>query len=174
MPGTEQRPVLIVLGGLPGTGKSTLAAALARETGAMHLRIDTIEQAMRDAGQNVAGPEGYLVAREVARDNLRLGRSVIVDAVNPIAYTRRLWPDVATAASTRLIEVELVCSDAAEHRCRVESRTADIDGLRLPTWQEVLDREYERWATATVLDTSHRTVADCVSSITVLLRDATN
>ena len=158
-------PPLVVLGGLPGTGKSTVASVLARRIGAMHLRIDTIEQAMRDAGQTVAGPEGYLVARDVARENLRLGLSVIVDAVNPIAYTRALWPDVAAATAARLHEIQLVCSDMGEHRRRVETRTVDVDGLRLPTWQEVLDREYEPWDTATTFDTGCCTVGHCVAAI---------
>ena len=146
--------MLIVLGGLPGTGKSTLATRVAEHLKAVHLRIDTIEQAMRDAGQTVDGPEGYLVARGLARENLRLGLRVIVDAVNPIAYTRDLWQGLAAETATRLVEIELVCGDVEEHRRRVESRTVDIDGLRLPKWQEVLDREYEPWPTAEVVDTS--------------------
>ena len=136
----------------------------------MHLRIDTIEQAMRDAGQSIEGPEGYLVARDVARENLRLGLPVIVDAVNPIAYTRELWHVVAADTAARLVEVELVCGDAVEHRRRVESRAVDIDGLRLPTWRDVLDREYEPWTTATTVDTGHRTVEDCVAAIVARLR----
>ena len=35
------------------------------------------------------------------------------------------------------IEIEIVCSDRAERRRRVESRMADIAGRQLPTWQEV-------------------------------------
>ena len=34
--------------GLPGSGKSTLASVLARETGAVYIRVDTLEQALRD------------------------------------------------------------------------------------------------------------------------------
>ena len=82
------RVMLIALGGLPGVGKSTIATSLARRIGAVHLRIDTIEQAMRNAGLKVSGPEGYLAARDLAEDNLRIGHSVIVDSVNPIAMTR--------------------------------------------------------------------------------------
>ena len=154
-----------MLGGLPGTGKSTLASRLAERLKAVHLRIDTIEQAMRDAGQTVEGPEGYLVARGLALENLRLGLGVIVDAVNPIAYTRDLWRGLAAETSTRLVEIELVCTDTEEHRRRVEARTADIDGLKLPTWQEVLDREYEPWQTAEIVDTAGLTAQEALDEV---------
>lgn len=157
--------MLIVLGGLPGTGKSTLATRLAADLGALHLRIDRIEQAMRDGGQIVEGPEGYLVARALAGENLRLGMRVIVDAVNPIAYTRDLWRGLAAETSIGLIEIELVCNDAEEHRRRVEARVVDIDGLRLPTWQEVQDREYEPWPTAEVLDTAGATIEETFAKL---------
>ena len=42
--------LLIVLAGLPATGKSTIARALAERTGGIWLRIDSIEQAIRDSG----------------------------------------------------------------------------------------------------------------------------
>ena len=39
--------MLIIIGGLPGVGKTTLAKAAAREWEAVYLRVDTIEQALR-------------------------------------------------------------------------------------------------------------------------------
>ena len=45
--------MLIILGGLPGTGKTTIARELARQLGAEHLRIDSIEQAIRESGIRV-------------------------------------------------------------------------------------------------------------------------
>ena len=47
--------------------------------------------------------------------------------------------------AVRGIEVEVICSDSQQHRERVEKRTSDISGLKLPTWEEVMSREYERW-----------------------------
>ena len=67
--------MLLILGGLPGVGKTAVAAGLAREIGAVHLRIDSIEQALRNSGVDVSGPEGYAVAYAIAEDNLRLGRT---------------------------------------------------------------------------------------------------
>jgi predicted kinase len=133
--------MLIVLSGLPGVGKTTIARELADAMGAMHLRIDSIEEALRKTGLKVEG-EGYAVAYSVSEDNLRLGRTVVADSVNPDQMTREEWRSVANRAGVRSIDVEIVCSDQAEHRRRVESRTADILGHRLPTWSEVMERDY--------------------------------
>lgn len=80
--------LLIVLAGLPGSGKTTLARALASRIGAVHLRIDTIEQALRRAGI-APEEEGYAVAMALAHDQLVLGQRVIADAVNGVEQARR-------------------------------------------------------------------------------------
>ena len=151
--------MLIILSGLPGTGKTTIARELARAIGGVHVRVDSIEQALRAGGLTVAG-EGYDVAYAVAEDNLALGLPVIADSVNPIPLTRDAWRAVATRARVRSVDVEVICSDADVHRQRVETRVADIPGHRLPTWQEVVDREYHPWTgERLVLDTARLTVA---------------
>ena len=162
--------MLIALGGLPGVGKSALAKALARRIGAVHLRIDTIEQALRNAGLEVSGPEGYLVARDLAADHLRSGKTVIVDAVNPLETTRDYWRETAARLTLELVEIEVVCSDRCEHRRRVEARITDIPGLLLPTWPQVLDRYYEPWTTAQVVDTAGRTLQDVLSRVEAIVR----
>lgn len=158
---------LIILSGLPGTGKTTIAREPARQLGAVHLRIDTIEQSLRNAGvQGEVGDEGYRVAYAVAEDNLRLGLNVIADSVNPLAVTREAWHAVAQRAGVPHLDVEVVCSDIEEHRHRVETRDTDICGLELPSWQAVLEREYEAWQEEhLVLDTASVSVERCVVSI---------
>jgi predicted kinase len=157
--------VLVVMAGLPATGKSTLSTDLVRRTGFTYLRVDSIEQAIRRAGQE-PGHAGYNVGYSVAADQLRFGRGVIAECVNPLAVTREAWRAVAAEHGADLVEVEVVCSDPVEHRRRAETREADIPDLRQPTWQQILDREYEPWdRDHLVIDTAVLTPADAVSAI---------
>jgi predicted kinase len=123
----------------------------------VYLRIDTIEQALRstDALAGEVGPAGYVVAYELARSNLSLGLTVVADCVNPLPVTREAWQAVAADASSRIVEVEIVCSDIPEHRRRVEQRSIDVPGLVPPTWAAVQQRDYEPWTTQRlVIDTA--------------------
>ncbi|CAB3790853.1 AAA family ATPase [Pararobbsia alpina] len=166
--------MLIVFAGLPGTGKTTLSRGLARGLGAVHLRIDSVEQAIANARAANAehgpvGAEGYAAAYAVAEDNLRLGLTIVADCVNPLGITRDSWRDIGTRVGVPVIEVETVCSDLVKHQRRIESRQPDIAGQTLPTWQEVLAREYEPWSRERlVIDTARLTVAQALSTLTEL------
>ena len=166
--------MLISFSGLPGAGKTTIARTLAEDIRAVHLRIDSVENAIRASGVVPIGRElddaGYRVAYALAEDNLRLGHIVISDCVNPIALTRDAWLTVARAAAVPIVEVEIVCSDLSEHRRRVETRPSPFESLENVTWQAVVDREYHKWARGVlVIDTAKHTVPEAVN----ILRDAT-
>jgi predicted kinase len=157
------RPVLIAFSGLPGTGKSTISIALAARLRAVYLRIDTIEQTLKAAGTESMGPAGYAVANALAEANLLLGQSVVADCVNPVRDSRVGWIKVAARASARLVDIQLICSDVAEHRRRVESRLADIPGHILPTWEAVTQHEFEtRDDDHLLLDTATQSPAELI------------
>jgi predicted kinase len=163
--------VLIVFGGLPGTGKTTISRELTIRLAANYLRIDSIEQTLREAGRTV-GAEGYAIANALAAENLKLGRIVIADCVNPVFASRAGWRETALQNSALLIEIEVICSDLALHRQRVESRASDIGGLKLPTWDDVMNRPYEPWDREhLVLDTAVDSRDDLLERAAAHVRD---
>src|SRR4051812_13149341 len=158
--------ILYIFSGLPGTGKTTLSQLLARRVGAAHVRIDTIEQALREMYSVEVQSQGYQLAYRLAGDNLRLGMSVVADSCNPIELTRREWERVATNAGAHYFNIEVVCSDPCEHRRRVETRVSTIEGLKLPTWQDVIERNYDPWAGyRVILDTSRLSEQECLDEL---------
>jgi predicted kinase len=145
---SRAQPKLIVLAGLPGTGKSTLARLLAAKLNAIWLRVDTIEASLLRAGlarSFETGLAAYVAAGDIARDHLQLGRDTIIDAVNGVEPARRMWRELAADCHADRYVVEVICSDPDQHRRRVEGRPTATPPLPSPTWQEVLHREYQPW-----------------------------
>ena len=168
---------LTVVGGLPAVGKTTVcrevlslrAQARPQSRPPTWLRIDSIEQALRDSGEMLPGMPagaGYYAAAAVARDVLASGGDVLVECVNPLPITRRLWEETASAQGCRFLAVELVCSDTTEHRRRAQRRSSDIGGLELPDWREIEHRDYVPWPEADLrLDTARLTAVEAAQAI---------
>ena len=168
---------LTVVGGLPAVGKTTVCRELLRLRAESQspdgpptwLRIDSIEQALRDSGEmapGMPGGAGYYAAAAVAGDVLASGGEVLVECVNPLPITRRLWEETASAQGCRFLAVELICSDRTEHRRRAQQRVSDIEGLELPDWQAVERRDYAPWPEADLrLDTARLTTTEAARTI---------
>jgi hypothetical protein len=125
-----------------------MARLLAQRTGAVWLRVDTLEAAMLQAGLPLSyetGLAAYVGVRDQAREQLNVGRWVIIDAVNGVEDARSMWRDLSEELSVDRWVVELVCTNPSEHRTRVESRRPQTPPLPKPTWEEVRLREYVAW-----------------------------
>jgi predicted kinase len=150
---------LVVLAGLPGSGKSTLAEGLSRHFSLPLFSIDPIEAAMWRGGlsRDQTGIAAYEVAQSLAAEHLRLGHSVLIDAVNPVEAPRAAWRRLAAKYRANLKIIECICVDHAIHRCRIEARTRNVAGMAEISWARVEQRraEYEAWTDVRLtLDTS--------------------
>lgn len=162
----SEGPILYIFSGLPASGKSTLSQMAARQLTAVYLRIDTIEQGLRELCSIDVQGEGYRLGYRIASDNLCAGLSVVADSCNPIELTRREWEQVARDARADYVNIEVVCSDAREHRLRAEARSAEVSGLKLPTWNEIENREYHDWTVERVIiDTAGRSRMECANEL---------
>jgi predicted kinase len=148
-----------------------LAKLLAKKLNAVYLRIDTIEQALRDLCDiNVQG-EGYRLSYRVAADNLGCGNSVIADSCNPIELTRNEWEQVASDAGADYINIAIECSDKQEHRQRVENRKSEVNRLSLPDWNSVQNRKYHAWTRPRItIDTAGKSIEVSIGELIDELR----
>jgi len=143
-------PMLILISGLPCTGKSSLSEALATELAVPVFSVDPIEAALWRSGIKPGfetGIAAYEVAAALAGEQLKLGHSAIIDAVNPVEAARKTWRDLSAIYHVRLVLIETHCSDIGLHRKRVEDRVRNIPGMPEITWDRVEERrlEYEPW-----------------------------
>lgn len=131
--------MLVVLTGLPCTGTSAIAEAVARELSGALLSADPIDAALISSG--IALDEwpdiaGYEVMKALAREQLSIGLSAVVDAVNPFDIVRQAYAEIAAEESARVSVIVTLCSDVGVHQQRVEQRHAsgaksiDWDGVR--------------------------------------------
>lgn len=141
---------MIVVSGLPGVGKTAVAAAISSTLNGVHLSVDPVEDAMLGcdlpSGWSL-GVAAYEAVRTMAESNLALGRIVVVDAVNDSEDARHTWRRAADHSGATMLFAHLTCSDAAEHRRRLETRRRGFTWLPEPSWEQVLDRSrnYAPW-----------------------------
>lgn len=162
------KPILFILSGLPGSGKSTLSQFLAKKYKIPYIQIDTIEQGLRDLYHIEVVTEGYELSYRIAAEQLRLGVNIIVDSCNPINLTRITWETVAKNNHSVVINIEVICSDKKEHRHRIENRIVDIEHLKSPTWEDVENRVYHSWESERIIiDTAHKSIEECQKELDI-------
>lgn len=167
---------LVVLSGLPGVGKTTIAEIVAARSGSVHLSIDEVEESILACGLPrgwQVGVAAYEATRAMAEQNLRLGHDVIVDGVNDSEEARQTWRTAASRTGVHLEFVGLVIADAREHERRLNGRDRGLVFVGEPTWADVERRraDFAAWSDEVLeLDTEVRTSDEISDAITARLR----
>lgn len=157
---------LVLVGGLPGTGKSTAAAGLGDEVGAVVLRTDEVRRDLpaRDRYSPAGIDATYEELLRRAERLLASGEQVVLDATWSDGAHRDLARRVAAAASAEVVEVvctapEEVCRARIEHRAHVgidpSEATPEIAAAmaaRFDPWPEARDLDTDRAPAAVVAE----------------------
>ena len=139
--------------GLPGSGKSTIAAHIGAALNAAVVSVDPIEAAILAAGIDQSQPTGlaaYLVAETIAASVVSAGQTIVVDAVNAVEPARLQWVALAQREGVELRFVEVHCSDVELHRSRLDKRMRQLPQLADPSRHAVEQslEEYAEWTGA--------------------------
>jgi predicted kinase len=146
----ERRPCLVMVGGLPGVGKSTLAGQLARRAGFSVVRSDVVRK-------ELAGPDGaeaefehghyspawtkrtYAECLRRAEDMLRRGERVIVDASFREEARRRMFLDVGERMAVPAVLLDCQANPKTV-RARLSARQGDASDAGWEVYREMASR----------------------------------
>lgn len=140
-----KNPTLILMCGLPGTGKTTVAGNLKKSLGFELIdqneirRKNGIKRITTRGQEMVIGQIDRLIARI-----LNSGKDVIFDSVNKLAYRRNQCCGIANSCGAKVIILEVVCSEELS-KSRMRERPGSDGLISDPNDTKVYDRLREQW-----------------------------
>jgi aminoglycoside phosphotransferase family enzyme/predicted kinase len=167
---------LVLIGGLPGSGKSTVAAGVAHQLGWGILRSDEVRREMfrTDEGDTPGFGSGryapevtatvYTALLTRAEEQLMRGESVILDASWIDARCRDAARDVAHRTGGDLVELRCVVrSDIAERRmAQRHSQGIDVSEAT-PEVRVAMGDAMDPWSSSRIIDTTEVTEAESIA-----------
>ena len=154
---------LVLIGGLPGTGKSTLAAALADRLPVVVLRTDELRAGHAEQGgaygqgryAPTAVAENYRVLLDQAAPLLRSGESVVLDGSWSRNDLRSLAAELARETLSDLVELHCVAPTSITNaRIAERARRGDDPSEATPMVAEAMAASFDAWPAASIVDTS--------------------
>jgi aminoglycoside phosphotransferase family enzyme/predicted kinase len=177
----DARPMLVLIGGLPGTGKSTLAKAISEARGFAIVRSDVVRKELSGIGPSASaqasfGQGIYSTAQTErtydeclsrAEQHLFLGRRVIVDATLSAHHQRIKFAELARRLCVPIVFLECRAS-RDEIKVRLQNRRGDASDA---DWQ-IYEQASQHWEPCDEQLQAHLCPIDTGRSIDIVTADA--
>ncbi len=167
----EGRVRLVLVGGLPGVGKSTVAEAVGRAIGADVLSTDRTRRSLSAGPEGGGGSRGggggearyseaaraavYAALLDEAATRLHGGRSVVIDATWASGARRHQARTTALRTWADVTEIRLDCpADVARERIAARLAVGGGDSEATVEVAEQMAERFDPWPSARVLDTA--------------------
>lgn len=139
---TFQNPILIIVFGLPGTGKTTFATELAKELTIVHLNTDMIRHKLGKSAQYDTQTKSLIYREMLMLTELQLkkGNSVIVDGTFYKKSLREQYENLANIYAAEVKRIEMRAAEAIVlERLSEERRYSEAD----QTVYQIITGEFE-------------------------------
>lgn len=136
------RPALVVVCGLPGVGKTTVARTITERKGARLIRTDVVRKELFPEPEYTKAEEQAVYTELLSRaaGTLRAGQSVVLDGTFYDATYRGQAEEVAAECEVRMRMVHVTCEE-----CVVEERIRAREGDESDATFEIHQRFREKF-----------------------------